>query len=100
MEIKKLELVGEAKADEVEEKEVFDVEYEQNLPEGESERSTGPLPFDLDLEDELDIFFLIKNGQGGDISKLSSLYFFSLLPQRSPSGRWFGKPKVCPRLLL
>ena len=53
----KPELVEEAKADEVEEKEVFDVEYEQNLPEGESERSTGPLPFDLVLEDELDIFF-------------------------------------------
>jgi hypothetical protein len=45
----KLELVEEAKADEVDEKDEFDVVEEQYLPDGESERSTGPL--DLVLED-------------------------------------------------
>lgn len=44
----KLELVEEAKADGGEEKGVFDVEYEQNLLEGERERSTGPLDFVLE----------------------------------------------------
>ena len=49
----KLELVEEAKADEVDEKDEFDVVDEQYLPDGESERSTGPL--DLVLEDDVAI---------------------------------------------
>lgn len=44
----KLELVEEAKADEEDEKDVFDVVDEQYLPDGESERSTGPLDLVLD----------------------------------------------------
>lgn len=44
----KLELVEEAKAEDGEEKGVFDVEYEQNLLEGERVRSTGPLDFALE----------------------------------------------------
>jgi hypothetical protein len=49
----KLELVEEAKADEDDEKDEFDAVAEQYLPDGESERSTGPL--DLVLEDEVAI---------------------------------------------
>jgi len=37
--------VEEAKADEGVEKGVLDCVYEQNLPEGESERRTGPHDF-------------------------------------------------------
>lgn len=39
----KLELVEEANADEEEEKAELDPVEEQNLPDGETERSTGPL---------------------------------------------------------
>lgn len=39
---------GDEKLELVEEKRVFDVEYEQNLLEGEIERSTRPLDFALD----------------------------------------------------
>lgn len=49
----KLEPVEEAKADEDDEKGEFDAVDEQYLPDGESERSTGPL--DLALDDEVAI---------------------------------------------
>lgn len=49
----KLEPVEEAKADEDDEKGEFDGVDEQYLPDGESERSTGPL--DLALDDEVAI---------------------------------------------
>ena len=82
----KLERVEEAKAEEDEEKEVFDLEYEQNLPEGETERRTGPL--DLVLDDDLDIFVKRqrKKSEGESKRREKSLFFFFFFPSWVPLG--------------
>lgn len=74
----KLELEDEAKADEGEEKRELDVEYEQNLLEGETERSTGPL--DLVLEDVAIDSRRRRRREGGDREGKGKrdLFFFFL----------------------
>jgi hypothetical protein len=78
----KLELVEEAKADEVDEKDEFDVVEEQYLPDGESERSTGPL--DLVLEDVVAIAERERERERERVGGREKTFFFLCFFVRGP----------------